>query len=288
MRMPEEDQNHVEAYLELECYLEDLQSGRAGRLPEDMTPEQARIYRMAALFHAASDEAVEPDAAFVERLRSQLLSQPPVEQQEEVPTQRPVEPQQGVQGLNSDTREVPPQPPAALPAHPRRLNAFSRRALLAAGAISAASLVVGAGIEHAVEQIHQQKTSTPPYHSNSAFLLDQNVPTTWYLVTTLEELGDGAVRFATNAIVGYVIHLDSDDEESEQIIALSAACTHMGCIVQWSDKDRQLHCPCHNGQFDEYGKPTGAASRALYLTSLPRLHTKVENGNVYVAVPVIK
>lgn len=36
-------------------------------------------------------------------------------------------------------------------------------------------------------------------------------------------------------------------------VALSAVCSHLGCIVQW-DKDRQgFICPCHGGQFSAEG-----------------------------------
>ena len=37
------------------------------------------------------------------------------------------------------------------------------------------------------------------------------------------------------------------------LIALSAVCTHMGCIVQW-EKDRQdFLCPCHGGHYTADG-----------------------------------
>ena len=59
----------------------------------------------------------------------------------------------------------------------------------------------------------------------------------------------------------------------------------MGCIVQWQDSDRKFHCPCHGGLFTEYGTVDNGPSPVRYLSSLPRLNTKVENGNVYVEVP---
>ncbi len=36
-------------------------------------------------------------------------------------------------------------------------------------------------------------------------------------------------------------------------IALSAICTHQGCIVQWDEKRSTLSCPCHDGLFDAQG-----------------------------------
>jgi cytochrome b6-f complex iron-sulfur subunit len=35
--------------------------------------------------------------------------------------------------------------------------------------------------------------------------------------------------------------------------ALSAICTHKGCIVNWDEKRRTLTCPCHAGVFDANG-----------------------------------
>ncbi len=90
----------------------------------------------------------------------------------------------------------------------------------------------------------------------------------------LADLGSQALRFATDSIVGYLIQSDGDQGEKPGVIAISAACSHMGCIVQWQKTDRKYHCPCHGGLFSEYGKPD-AASPLGYLTALPRLETRI-------------
>lgn len=52
------------------------------------------------------------------------------------------------------------------------------------------------------------------------------------------------------------------------LVALSAVCTHLGCIVQW-EKDRQdFLCPCHAGHYDVDGKVT-AGPPPRPLTRLP-------------------
>ncbi|MCU1278123.1 MAG: Rieske (2Fe-2S) domain protein [bacterium] len=37
------------------------------------------------------------------------------------------------------------------------------------------------------------------------------------------------------------------------VTALSATCTHAGCLVEYSTGAEQLHCPCHNASFNLQG-----------------------------------
>ena len=41
------------------------------------------------------------------------------------------------------------------------------------------------------------------------------------------------------------------------IRALSAVCTHLGCIVKWDGAKQQLVCPCHVAAFDVNGNVVG-------------------------------
>jgi len=38
-----------------------------------------------------------------------------------------------------------------------------------------------------------------------------------------------------------------------KFVALSAVCTHLGCIVQWQKQEEQFLCPCHGGLYTEDG-----------------------------------
>ena len=70
--MSGEDQERFEDYLELEHYIEELQAGRVAHPPAELTPSQASIYRMAALFRSSSPEANEPRPEFAAELRARL------------------------------------------------------------------------------------------------------------------------------------------------------------------------------------------------------------------------
>ena len=70
--MSEEDQERFEDYLELERYLEEFQAGHAAHPPEGLTPSQARIYRMAALFRSASPGETTPRAEIATALQARL------------------------------------------------------------------------------------------------------------------------------------------------------------------------------------------------------------------------
>lgn len=43
-------------------------------------------------------------------------------------------------------------------------------------------------------------------------------------------------------------------DESGKVHAVSAVCTHMGCIVGWNETDRTWDCPCHGSRFELSGE----------------------------------
>ncbi len=46
--------------------------------------------------------------------------------------------------------------------------------------------------------------------------------------------------------------------------ALSAVCTHLGCITNWKPEENIVACPCHGSKFDREGaKIDGPAPRSL-------------------------
>jgi len=42
-----------------------------------------------------------------------------------------------------------------------------------------------------------------------------------------------------------------------KFVALSAVCTHLGCVIAWQEKAAEFQCPCHGGRFSPEGKVLG-------------------------------
>ncbi len=56
-------------------------------------------------------------------------------------------------------------------------------------------------------------------------------------------LGSGAIVREGMSLLA--VYRDDDGRFHE----LSAACTHLGCVVQWNDVERSWDCPCHGSRF---------------------------------------
>ncbi|MCL5774182.1 MAG: ubiquinol-cytochrome c reductase iron-sulfur subunit [Firmicutes bacterium] len=60
--------------------------------------------------------------------------------------------------------------------------------------------------------------------------------------------------------------------------AFNAKCTHLGCIVKWSESKGVFICPCHNGTFDTNGNVvSGPPPRPL-----GRIAVQVKEDKIYV------
>jgi len=67
-------------------------------------------------------------------------------------------------------------------------------------------------------------------------------------------------------------------KNEQELVAMSAVCTHLGCIVKFSEKEQMLICPCHGAKFDITGKVlAGPAPTPLQIYA-----TKVDDGQVIV------
>jgi cytochrome b6-f complex iron-sulfur subunit len=147
---------------------------------------------------------------------------------------------------------------------------LSRRQVLAVGGTAAAAAVAGVALDRTV----LGRDPTPPVATKPGTL---NLPHgEWSQVIAVSSVGPGqAVRFSAGAVEGFVVNRSGDIE------ALSAVCTHMGCILKFNQPAGSLDCPCHGASFALDGSPI----KHGYLDSLTRLESRVTAGMVEVRIP---
>ena len=74
------------------------------------------------------------------------------------------------------------------------------------------------------------------------------------------------------------------EKTGNEVRALSAICTHLGCIIAWRPKDKEFICPCHGGKYDLSGNVVfGPPPRPL-----DKIQVKVRDGQVFVLMPSLK
>lgn len=148
-------------------------------------------------------------------------------------------------------------------AKPQPASRPSRRSLLLTGAAGiAAGIAAVLGI--------QQVGKTAPKPTAQGPLVEKNG--SWKPVKALAELPENTpVAFRSGAIEGFLTR------KGNQVTALSAVCTHMGCILNYSKFRDRFECPCHGATFEKDGQPTNYASP---LSPLPSLQVRVEKGQV--------
>lgn len=64
-----------------------------------------------------------------------------------------------------------------------------------------------------------------------------------------KDIAGGKAKFFEFAGSSAVLVRKRDGE----LIALSAVCTHLGCIVQWEQDKQEFLCPCHAGHYSAEG-----------------------------------
>lgn len=236
----------VEHFTHLHEHIEHLRADKAPPPPNDITPDEAHMYQMAAAFRSAAPGADDPDPLFLAKMRVQIRGQLAGEDQQ--PSPAPIPAQAVVQSRRP----------------------LTRRSLLGAGltaAAAAAGVAAGVAIERA-------STGVAP---------DSNVPLVqagegeWVAVATVADVPVGTVkRFTTPYIVGFLRHT------STGFVALSGVCTHMGCFLNWNALDQTFDCPCHGGRFSANG--TSAPSSHVSYRPLPHIQARVDGDQVWVYV----
>jgi cytochrome b6-f complex iron-sulfur subunit len=146
-------------------------------------------------------------------------------------------------------------------------QSVSRRALLRTAGFAAAAGVAGAVIERtiATEPPGQQATLTP----------DNG---TWRAVAAVADVPAGqAMRFSSGPVEGVVVN------DGGTIKAVSAVCTHQGCLLLLDAAAHRLRCPCHPTVFSVTGKLL-SYQLATPPANLPGLQARVRDGQIEVLV----
>ncbi|MDF0727654.1 ubiquinol-cytochrome c reductase iron-sulfur subunit [Cytobacillus sp. S13-E01] len=75
------------------------------------------------------------------------------------------------------------------------------------------------------------------------------------------------------------------NKEDNSLLIMSPICTHLGCIAGDAEAEMkntgiQFYCPCHGGQYDEFGINVGGPPPR----PLDTFESYVQEGNVYISV----
>ena len=91
------------------------------------------------------------------------------------------------------------------------------------------------------------------------------------------EQKDGWLTAANRSLV-YVKRVKEDE-----VIAISASCTHLGCIVTWDEEQKIFKCPCHDGRYDVEGRVISGPPSG----PLRRHKSKIEDGTILLATETV-
>ena len=235
--------------------LDDLAAERDPRDRAGFSAGDVELAQTAAFLKAARGERTAPTAEFVARLGRQLAAA-------------------------STSREQSQR------AGPAPAPGLSRRGLLGRLVAGAAGLVVGAGAGTAVGSSVGDKAA---YTRGRRDGYQEEVSERFKAPLVPQDRGQWldtghsagsvrpgqAVRFRVGAIEGFVVNPGNGGA----IYALSAACTHMGCLVSWLGSAGSFLCPCHGAQYNADGTVLSGIARH----PLPRLQVRVgKDGHLYV------
>jgi cytochrome b6-f complex iron-sulfur subunit len=160
------------------------------------------------------------------------------------------------------------------PVAPRRV---SRASVLRAAGWWVAGLASGVGLALGARQL---RPSVQPFVNLAPTGRPELGAGSWFAVGPAESFPIGTIKsFDAGAVPVFLIH------DGTSFRALSRICTHMGCMLAYNDRAKEIDCPCHGAIFNLDGTMESYPNEyysQLILAPLPSAEVRVVNGTVYV------
>jgi len=71
--------------------------------------------------------------------------------------------------------------------------------------------------------------------------------------SSIVEVNAAEITMGKSKIVNYKETPTIVINTANGLFALTAVCTHLGCIVQWDETSQEIVCPCHGAKYDLNG-----------------------------------
>ena len=163
---------------------------------------------------------------------------------------------------------------------------ISRRAFLQAAATALAAVgIVGCG---APDNVSRDSNGDANGNANSGALGAAPPETATANVQRITEKlfsVSGGAKLKVDEALPFVIPTTSEPgvllrDKGGKLHAMSARCTHVGCVVVWKNDAQNLACPCHNSQFDLTGKVLGGPATK----PLPQWKAEIKGDDALVSI----
>lgn len=151
---------------------------------------------------------------------------------------------------------------------PQEQRVSRRAAFLGGIGTLAAGVLAGLGLDRLTQPGTKKLPWSPLVGGNGK----------WVAVASAADLPHGAVRpFKAGHIQGYLLN------HGGRVQALSRICTHMGCQLDFEQREQAFVCPCHGAEFSLDGKLRyGPNGYAIPLPPLPEIKVRQKEGQLEV------
>ena len=183
----------------------------------------------------------------------------------------------------NDKQGAPPELAKAQPAGYFQGESITRRRVFEVGVQAVGGLAVGLvalpAIGFAVAPLFEQEEETwQAVGSTSDFSPDTYRPV---VITAVENIGETGkttvyVRRGNPNLTGLPSGYEA--ETSDEFIAITTRCAHVGCPVRFVEASGNFICPCHGGVYGFLGERIGGPP----VRPLDRFQTRFTNGQVEV------